>query len=109
MRSARDTREEVVRRALRYWDPIGVIEDRESGTGEADDEYDSYLPGLLGSIEGGNDAWKLARHLSRIRSITIGIGRPSPSEREQELAEKLVKWRESDYKKDPDFRFTRYS
>ncbi len=51
---------EVVRKALRYWDPIGVIEDRVTGTGLADSEYDSYAVGLLGSIENGNDSWRLA-------------------------------------------------
>lgn len=104
----REPRRELVRKALRYWDPIGVIEDRESGTGEGDDEYDGYVPGLLKSIENGNDSYRLAHHLAGVRCNSMSIGSPKPTEREEDLAEKLVAWREHGYLEDTDLRFTRY-
>jgi hypothetical protein len=98
-----------VRKALRYWDPIGVIEDRKGGSGEDDDEYEGYVLGLLKSTEKGNDAYRLAHHLAGVRCNSMGIGSPKPTEREEDLAEKLVAWREHGYLEEPDLRFTRYA
>ena len=98
-----------VRKALRYWDPIGVIDDKPNGTALGDDEYDGYARGLLRTVGDGADSYKLARHLSFIRSVTIGIGEKNPTEAEADLAEKLVTWRESQYAMTPDFRFDRYA
>jgi len=100
---------EVVQKALRYWDPIGVIEDRKTGTGLADDEYDSYAVGLLRSIENGNDSYRLAHHLAGIRFNSTALGKDRPTEQEEDLAEKLVNWREQGFRGTPDFRFTRYA
>lgn len=105
----RNRRFEVVRKALRYWDPIGVIEDRIAGTGLADDEYASYTVGLLRSIENGNDSYRLAHHLAGIRYNSMSLGTNQPTEREKDLAEKLVSWREQEFRGSPDFQFTRYA
>ncbi len=100
---------DVVRKALRFWDPIGVIEDREVGTGAGDDEYDSYAIGLLRSIDNGNDAYRLARHLAGIRHNSMALGVNHPTEQEEELAKKLVAWRDQRYRGTPEFRFSRYA
>lgn len=105
----KELRLEVIRKALRYWDPIGVIEDKASGSGEADSEHDRYAIGLLGSIENGNDAYRLAHHLSGIRHGSMGIGSPKPSEREAGIASKLDAWRESGYCIEPESKFKRYA
>lgn len=94
---------EIVKKALRFWDPIGVIEDRINGLSLGDDEYDSYAKGLLLSIDRGNNAYKIARHLAGIRANSISIGFKEPTESEKTLAEQLIKWREHSYSNNPDF------
>lgn len=89
--------------ALRYWDPIGVIEDRRQASGLGDAEYDSYAAGLLRSIENDEDSHRLAQHLAGIRNTSMSLGSNRPTEREQHLAEKLVSWRESDFEGTPVF------
>ncbi|MEO0422998.1 MAG: hypothetical protein AAF184_11715 [Pseudomonadota bacterium] len=98
-----------MRRALRYWDPIGVIEDRVDGAAPGDDEYDSYAIGLLTQLQNGADAYKLSRHFSSLRTRSMSFGNPEPTEHEVVLAEKLIAWRESNYGAAPDFSFDRYS
>jgi len=98
---------EVIKAALRRWDPIGVIDHSGEDT-TADQEYDSYASGVLSLLESVADAKRIANHLAHIRTISIGLGNSNPSEREEELGEKLLYWKESDYKDVPDFKFTRY-
>ncbi len=99
---------DVIKEALRHWDPIGVI-DRSDPDSVTDNEYDSYAPGVLKYLEKGDNAKVIANHLAQIRSVSMGLGSGKPSEREDELGEKLIVWRESGYKEKPDFRFTRYT
>lgn len=99
---------EVVKEALRRWDPIGVIDH----TGEdtiADDEYDSYASGVLKYLHGGANSKGIANHLAQIRTVSMCLGNKRASEREDELGEKLVAWRDGGYGEKPDFRFTRYA
>jgi len=107
--SERKARLSHVRTALRYWDPIGVIDDKKNGSSIGDDEYDSYANNLLLAVEAGDDSSKLSRYLAFARSVSMGLGDRTPTERECDLAEKLVHWRESDFKEVPDFRFDRYA
>ena len=95
--------------ALRHWDPAGVISDPHQGTGPRDHQYDGYALGLLRSIENGGNADRLAHHLARIRSGTIGVGTAASTAKEKELAAFLVSWRESGYLDDQDFGFTRFA
>ena len=104
-----ERRLDVMRTALRFWDPIGVIDDRNAGTGAADDEYDSYAVGLLRTLEGGAEGYRLAHHLAGIRHKSMTLGAEHPTERERDLAEKLVAWRERGFAGTPDFRFMRYA
>jgi hypothetical protein len=99
----------LVRMALRFWDPIGVIEDRIGGTGIADNEYDSYASGVLRALQNGRDARGLADHLAGIRHTSISLGDKSPTEREAFIAEQLVAWREQKFHDHPNFAFRRYS
>jgi len=66
-----DRKLHTVRKALRYWDPIGVIEDRDEGKGTGDDEYDSYAARLLRSIESGDDCSQIALQLAWLRHVSI--------------------------------------
>ena len=103
-----EARLEVVRRALRRWDPIGVIEDLEE-TGLPPNEYDSYAPHLLTIVESGADAHDISLHLVSIRVDFMSLGERRPTEHEQEIGEKLSRWRDGGFQGEPDFQFTRYA
>jgi hypothetical protein len=97
---------ELVKRALRHWDPKNVVKDRLHGLeGSADGEYDSLAAGLLKLIEKGYGAYNLSQCFAQARSDSMGLGVNQPSELERKLAEELVAWRESDYSNEPDFSF----
>lgn len=98
----------TVRRALRCWDPIGVIPDLEE-TGLPPNEYDSYALGALRIIESGADARDIALHLVSIRVDFMSLGERKPTEHEQEIGDKLSRWRDADFHGEPDFQFTRYA
>ena len=98
----------IVKDALRHWDPIGVIDFSDEGS-ITDNEYDSYASGLLSFLEGGANAKGIANHLAQVRSVSMCLGSSRHSEREDELGEKLVAWRDGGYKGNPDFGFTRYA
>lgn len=99
---------EVIKGALRHWDPIGVI-DLLVEDGLPDNEYDSYAPGVLSLLEKGKNAEGISNHLAQLRKVSMELGNDRPTEREQELGEKLVAWRDDGYGEKPDFRFTRYA
>ena len=101
------TRLNTVMRALRHWDPIGVMDILESD-GLPPDEYDAYAPGLLAIVQSGADKLEIAMHLVEIRTSQMELGTRLISEREDDLAEKLVDWRNEGYVSEPDFRFLRY-
>ena len=67
---------------LADWDPIGIRDEP-----EAQDEYDSYLPAILGLLREGADADRIAAHLLRIEAEDMGL-RPDP-ERARRVALKL--------------------
>lgn len=98
----------AVRRALRHWDPIGVIPDLEE-TGLPPNEYDSYALRTLRFIESGADARDIALHLVSIRVDFMSLGERRPTEREQEIGDKLSRWRNAGFHGEPDFRFNRYA
>lgn len=98
----------TVRRALQRWDPIGVVPDLKE-TGLPPNEYDAYALGALRTIESGADARDIAMHLVSIRVDFMSIGERKPTEHEQEIGDKLSRWRDAGFRGEPDFRFTRYS
>ena len=103
-----ERRLEIVKVALRKWDPIGVID----SLIESDfppDEYDSYAPYLLQLVESGAPARRIASHFASLRSSSMGLGRNRATEFETDIAEKLATWQESDFDGEPDFRFMRYA
>jgi hypothetical protein len=57
-----------VRRILmERWDPIGV-----KGIPGAHDEYDSYIPGVIGLLQQTTDPVRVAAHLSHIAHEQMG-------------------------------------
>jgi hypothetical protein len=94
---------EQVRRALRYWDPLGVIQNPAEGSGPGDDEYDSYAAGLLRQLEQGREARWLAQHLARLRGGWLGEDEAVPSELEQGLAAQLVAWQADGFRGEPNW------
>ena len=99
---------EGVKAALRQWDPIGVID----GLIDSElppDEYDSYAPYLLELLESGAPARRVASHFVSLRTTSMGLGERTATEFEEDLAERLVDWRDSGYRPRPDFQFLRYA
>jgi hypothetical protein len=79
----------VVEKALRRWDPIGVL----PGPGEDEwpkEEYTSYALHLLSMLAQGCDANDLQGHLARIRVDDMGL-QPNPAS-DSEIAQQLVDW-----------------
>lgn len=87
-----------VRRALRLWDPLGVIQDPAEGSGAGDDEYDSYAAGLLRLLEQGREAGWLAQHLARLRGGWFGEADGVANGQEEAIAQQLVVWRERGFR-----------
>lgn len=69
---------------MREWDPIGVAES--SG---ARDEYDSYIPGIIGLLEKGQSAEDVAAHLDAIVSDRMSLS--PPRERSEAAAVELLR------------------
>jgi hypothetical protein len=59
--------EESVRRVLNRWDPIGSAD-------EVADEYDCYIPQILGLLRSGADEAAIARHLFTIEEGQMDMG-----------------------------------
>lgn len=61
---------------FRQWDPIGVA----AFPNWPDDEYDSYIPGVIGLLQHGPTAGELATYLDRIAHERMGtVSDPSRS------------------------------
>jgi hypothetical protein len=72
---------DAVRRILlEDWDPIG---------GVPDDEYDSYIPGILRLLGESCDAHRLAAHLLRLESNSMGLS-GADAERCRRVAVRLL-------------------
>jgi hypothetical protein len=56
---------------IRYWDPIGVMDDPEWPR----DEYDSYIGEIYRYLARGESAEFIARHLCFIEDTAMGLGR----------------------------------
>ncbi|MEM8737526.1 MAG: hypothetical protein AAGG38_03475 [Planctomycetota bacterium] len=53
---------------INEWDPIGVGDEP-----LAHDEYDSYIPVIYRLITEGADEDKIARHLKKLETISMGV------------------------------------
>ena len=89
---------EVIKGVLKIWDPIGVI-DPTNKDGLANNEYDSYAPGLHSALEQGKNAKGIAAYLAEVRSVSIGLGLVYPTEKEEDIGEELVAWRDKGYER----------
>ncbi len=58
---------------LREWDPIGV-----SQFAGAQNEYDSYVPGICTMLIAGRTARELADHLWQIETVSMGLSGDRP-------------------------------
>ncbi len=87
---------EVVKDALRRWDPIGVIEELVN-SGIPPNEYDSYAPHVLGMLREECSISKLQAYLEYTREETMGMGRafPDTTADANRIATELVTWWES--------------
>jgi hypothetical protein len=50
---------------IHEWDPIGC--------GVPDDEYDSYLPGILRLLSVDADQVKIGSHLEQLQTVNMGM------------------------------------
>jgi hypothetical protein len=83
---------ELRRILMDEWDPIGV-----RGVAEAADEYDSYLPELVGRLRDGATDEEIAGYLTWIEEDRMGLGRSSAArERNGVLAPRLRAWYEAE-------------
>jgi hypothetical protein len=62
------------------WDPIGC--------GVPEDEYDSYVPRILGMLIGKVDKHRLAQHLHTLETVDMGLS--GNMERNMRIAERLL-------------------
>lgn len=69
---------------LQEWDPIGIRE-----YPEAQDEYDSYVEGVLRLLETDAPDKALIDHLLEIETDTIGVFIPSERRRLEYIVEQL--------------------
>ena len=97
----------VVEIALRRWDPIDVISDLVAD-GLPPNEYDSYAPSVLSTIHSAQCDSEISNNLAGIRHNLMGLGGKSPTERETDIGEKLLAWKNTGFEGTPDFRFMRY-
>ncbi len=80
--------DEVRQVLLRKWDPIGIV-----SMGGPDDEYDTYVPGIVGLVQKPNvDPGAIADHLMQIEAEQMGL-RPS-RERAEVTARALLEVRQ---------------
>ena len=68
MASVAQMRDEVRRILVADWDPIGV-----GDVPQARDEYDEYLPPLLGMLASGTSVRKLSSYLLKIERDSLGL------------------------------------
>jgi hypothetical protein len=66
---------------LDVWDPIGI-----QNVPNAQDEYDSYLSGVLGLLVSGASDDELAAHLHHIVTETMGPNAPTEAMRDTVIA-----------------------
>jgi len=69
------------------WDPIGV-----SDIPEARDEYYSYAPQIFSLLMQSMDVAAITSHLANLATVSIGM--EPQTERDMEVAEILIHWRE---------------
>jgi len=72
------------------WDPIGV-----SDVPEARGEYYTYSAQAFGMLKNGSSAQEIADYLRRTRVERIGVGRGRDVMSEEDIAELLIRWKES--------------
>lgn len=61
----------IASRILHEWDPIGVYEDRDRPP--LGEEYDGYIPGVVGLLIRGADIREIATHLGSLRTANMGL------------------------------------
>jgi hypothetical protein len=70
------------------WDPIGI-----SGTPQARDEYDGYLPQVFAMLLEGKSSEAISTYLVKVETERMGL---TPStEKAKQVAEVLLEWLES--------------
>ncbi len=85
---ARDVIEQVRAVLLRHWDPIGVVDEP-----TAQDEYDSYAPGVARLVLANATTETIMRHLIAIEREQMGL--PGNETVAREAVDLLVGLRQS--------------
>ncbi|MFN8575120.1 MAG: hypothetical protein U0132_23910 [Gemmatimonadaceae bacterium] len=70
-------------RLLHDWDPIGVYSVPD---GPSDEEYDAYVPGVIGLLIRDADISEIASHLGRLRAEAMGLPSNEGADRESAAA-----------------------
>ena len=70
---------------IRDWDPIGV-----GDSPEAEEEYDSYVPGMSKMLVEGADVYRIAEHLTQLQTVSMGLSPPESDDQNRQIAETLV-------------------
>lgn len=85
--SLNDCLSERVSEILHYiWDPIGV-----SGAPQARDEYDSYVPQIVGLLTSGKQEEEIEKYLFWIKNELMGLSVGTiPSKNDEEIAKMLL-------------------
>jgi hypothetical protein len=74
------------------WDPVGVHLRESTLQGRACywNEYDSYLPSIVGHLDAGDDVEWLAEYLASLRTENMGLS-PQP-DLDRQAATAIVEW-----------------
>ncbi len=70
---------------IRDWDPIGVGDHP-----QAQDEYDSYIPVVVKMLLEDADAYRIAKHLTQLETVSMGLSCQDSDKHNRQVAEKLV-------------------
>ena len=84
---------EVVKDALRDWDPIGIIPELVK-SGLPPSEYDGYAPHVLGMLQRGCSLDEISEFLEYTSEETMGLGPRTPLSKaaNSKVAADLLAW-----------------
>ena len=58
---------------ISLWDPCGI-----KANSNAQDEYDSYVSGIIRLLKADTDQVRLVRHLAQLERVSMGFSKTSP-------------------------------
>jgi hypothetical protein len=85
LRKAKEVSEKIKSILLYDWDPIGV-----SDVPEAQDEYDSYVGGVLKLLTSDASEHQLVKHLHQLETVAMGLPSDAGADHLKTAARKLM-------------------